>query len=242
MVEMYPDGGDGLHCAVCCNYGCVRRASFRPGSGGIGAARRELPDLAGDPVDILCSASADVVFPCGGRFLGLRRLADRRPCGQGPFVTRERDALTRTSEPETWVERISSGAVDPASSLCRTRRLEMSQAPPAMRTAETTQASCVVPRPTYFKPEARITRVMTGRRCRSGTREESREPIRTAGTLPTMIELVRPNSTCPKVSAPRAAAAVSGMACARSVPTSWFAASAGYKNMSRTIISEPAPT
>ena len=52
----------------------------------------------------------------------------------------------------------------------------------------------------------------------SGAREESSEPISTAGTLPTMINAVTPNSTCPKVSTPRAAAAVSGTACVRSGP------------------------
>ena len=68
---------------------------------------------------------------------------------------------------------------------------------------------------------------MAGLMYRSGAREESSEPISTAGTLPTMIDAVTPNSTCPKVSAPRAAAAVSGTACVRSVPTSWPALSSG---------------
>ncbi len=81
--------------------------------------------------------------------------------------------------------------------------------------------------PTYFRPDAKITKVMAGLMYRSGARDESSEPISTAGTLPTMINAVTPNTTCPKVSAPRAAAAVSGTACVRSVPTSWPALSIG---------------
>ena len=72
-----------------------------------------------------------------------------------------------------------------------------------------------------------MTKVMAGRMNRSGARDESSDPISTAGTLPTMINAVTPNSTCPKASAPRAAAAVSGTACVRSVPTSWPAESSG---------------
>jgi len=37
------------------------------------------------------------------------------------------------------------------------------------------------------------------------------------------MDAVTPNSTVPKISAPSAAAAVSGTACVRSVPTSAFA-------------------
>jgi hypothetical protein len=68
---------------------------------------------------------------------------------------------------------------------------------------------------------------MAGRMYLSGAREESSEPTSTAGTLPTMIDAVTPNSTCPNVSAPSAAAAVSGTAWVRSVPTSWPADSSG---------------
>ena len=56
------------------------------------------------------------------------------------------------------------------------------------------------------------------------------------------MEAVTPNSIWPKTSAPRAAAAVSGTACVRSVPTSWPALSSGYRNSISTIISEPEPT
>ena len=62
---------------------------------------------------------------------------------------------------------------------------------------------------------------------RSGAREEKNAPISTAGTAPRMIEAVTPNSTVPKISAPRAAAAVSGTACVRSVPTSALALISG---------------
>ena len=55
-----------------------------------------------------------------------------------------------------------------------------------------------------------MTNVMTGRMKRSGAREEMSEPTRTAGTLPMMIDVVTENSTCPKASAPSAAARVSG--------------------------------
>jgi hypothetical protein len=41
----------------------------------------------------------------------------------------------------------------------------------------------------------------------------------TAGTAPMMIEPVSGICTCPKANAPRAADAVNGMACVRSVPT-----------------------
>ena len=90
-----------------------------------------------------------------------------------------------------------------------------------------TKPSGYVGTPTYFSPDAKITKVMAGRMYLSGAREESSEPISTAGTLPTMIDAVTPNSTCPNVSAPRAAAAVSGTAWVRSVPTSWPADSSG---------------
>ncbi len=68
------------------------------------------------------------------------------------------------------------------------------------------QPSAVVPTPTYLRPEARITKVMTGRMNLSGARDDSSDPTSTAGTLPMMIESVTPNSTWPKASAPRAAA------------------------------------
>ena len=78
-------------------------------------------------------------------------------------------------------------------------------------------------KPTYLRPEAKITKVMTGRMKRSGAREEMSEPTSTAGTLPMTSEVVTPNSTWPKARAPSAAARVSGTACVRSVPTSWLA-------------------
>jgi hypothetical protein len=89
------------------------------------------------------------------------------------------------------------------------------------------QPRAVVPMPTYFSPEAKITKVMIGRMYLSGARDESKEPTSTAGTLPMMTAAVSPNCTCPNASAPSAAAAVSGTACVRSVPTSWPAASIG---------------
>ena len=49
-------------------------------------------------------------------------------------------------------------------------------------------------RPTYFKPDAKITKVMTGRMKRSGALDEMSEPTRTAGTLPMMIDVVTENS------------------------------------------------
>src|ERR1022692_3482800 len=125
----------------------------------------------------------------------------------------------------------------------RAGRIQMNQYPAAASsTAPMVQPSAAVPSPTYFSPEARITKVMTGLIKRSGARDDSSEPISTAGTLPTMMEAVTPNSTCPKASAPRAAAAVSGTACVRSVPTSWPALSIGYANSSRMIIRDPEPT
>jgi len=83
---------------------------------------------------------------------------------------------------------------------------------------------------------------MAGRMNRSGARDDSSEPTSTAGTLPRASDVVTDSSTWPKVRAPRAAARVSGTAWVRSVPTSWFAPSAGYRNNNRTIISEPDPT
>ena len=68
------------------------------------------------------------------------------------------------------------------------------------------------------------------------------EPTRTAGTLPTTMDVVTANSTCPNASAPSAAASVSGTAWVRSVPTSWLAPSTGYKKSRSTIIKEPEPT
>ena len=53
------------------------------------------------------------------------------------------------------------------------------------------------------------------------------QTISTAGTLPTTREAVTPNWTVPKIRAPRAAAAVSGTACVKSVPTNWPALSSG---------------
>ena len=67
-----------------------------------------------------------------------------------------------------------------------------------------------MPRPTYLRPEAKITKVMAGRMYLSGARDEMNEPTRTAGTLPMMIEVVTENSTCPKARAPRAAARSGG--------------------------------
>src|ERR1035437_7806893 len=116
----------------------------------------------------------------------------------------------------------------------RAGRIQTNQYPAAASsTAPMVQPSATVPSPTYFSPEARITKVMTGRMKRSGARDDSSEPISTAGTLPTMMEAVTPNSTCPKASAPRAAAAVSGTACVRSVPTSWPALRVGPSQLAR---------
>ena len=90
-----------------------------------------------------------------------------------------------------------------------------------------TQPSAVVPRPTYFRPEAKITNVMTGRTTLSGALEEINEPMKTAGTLPMTMETVTPNETWPNASAPSAAARVNGTAWVKSVPTSWLAPSIG---------------
>jgi hypothetical protein len=62
------------------------------------------------------------------------------------------------------------------------------------RIAHRTQPSAVVPTPTYFRPEARITKVMAGRMYLSGAREEMNEPAMTAGMLPMMIDVVTENS------------------------------------------------
>jgi hypothetical protein len=94
-------------------------------------------------------------------------------------------------------------------------------------TAARVTPSAVVPTPAYFRPDAKITKVMAGRMYRSGARDDSSDPISTAGTLPTITDAVTPNSTCPKASAPRAAAPVSGTAWVRSVPTSCPADSSG---------------
>src|SRR5258708_8212024 len=112
----------------------------------------------------------------------------------------------------------------------------------ASRTAHSAQPRAVVPTPTYFRPEAKITKVMTGLMYRSGAREDRKEPTRTAGTLPITIDAVTANSTWPNASAPSAAASVSGTASRRSVPTSWLAASVGDPHSSSTLISEPEPT
>jgi hypothetical protein len=85
----------------------------------------------------------------------------------------------------------------------------------------------MAPTPTYFRPEAKITNVMTGLMYRSGARADSSEPASAAGTLPAAMETVTPNSTCPNIRAPRAAASVSGTAWVRSVPTSRLAPIAG---------------
>jgi hypothetical protein len=62
------------------------------------------------------------------------------------------------------------------------------------RTAHRTQPRAVVPRPTYFRPEAKITKVMAGRMYLSGAREEINDPTMTAGMLPIMIDVVTENS------------------------------------------------
>jgi hypothetical protein len=84
-----------------------------------------------------------------------------------------------------------------------------------------------VPTPTYFSPDAKMTNVMIGRMYRSGARDDRNDPISTAGTLPITIDAVTPNWTVPKTRAPSAAAAVSGTAWVRSVPTSCPALSSG---------------
>jgi hypothetical protein len=89
----------------------------------------------------------------------------------------------------------------------------------ATRVAPQVQPSATVPTPTYLRPEAKITKVITGLITLSGAREDSSDPARTAGTLPMTIEIVTPNWTDPKISAPAAAARVSGTAWVRSVPT-----------------------
>src|SRR5690242_4441067 len=86
-----------------------------------------------------------------------------------------------------------------------------SHAPAATsRTAHSAQPRAVVPTPTYFRPEAKITKVITGLMYRSGARDDRNEPTSTAGTLPSAIDAVTANSTWPKASAPSAAARVSG--------------------------------
>ena len=104
------------------------------------------------------------------------------------------------------------------------------------------QPRTVVLTPMYLRPDAKMTNVMTGRMNRSGAREDRNDPMSTAGTLPTIIEVVTENSTWPKAKAPSAAAPVSGTACTRSVPTSWLAPSNGYTNNSSTMIKDPEPT
>src|SRR5438270_222499 len=94
----------------------------------------------------------------------------------------------------------------------------------------------------YLRPEARITQKITGRSHWSVARDESIDPIRTAGTLPTMMAAVRENWTLPNVRAPRAAAAVRGMAWAGSVPTRLRAGGEGDTNVSIAITSEPDPS
>jgi hypothetical protein len=86
--------------------------------------------------------------------------------------------------------------------------------------AQSTQPSAVVPSPTYLRPDARMTKAMTGRTKRSEVREDRNAPTMTAGTLPITSEVVTEKTTCPKTSEPNAAAAVSGTAWVRSVPTS----------------------
>src|SRR5437660_2865926 len=108
--------------------------------------------------------------------------------------------------------------------------------------AQSVQPSAAVPSPMYFSPEPKITNAITGLMYRSGTLEDSSEPTITAGTLPRISETVTPNSTWPKITAPSAAASVSGTAWVKSVPTSWLAPIVGYTNSNRMIISDPAPT
>ena len=66
-----------------------------------------------------------------------------------------------------------------------------------------TQPKAVVPRPTYFRPDAKMTNVMAGRMYLSGALDEINEPRIPVGTLPIMIDVVTENSTCPNARAPR---------------------------------------
>jgi hypothetical protein len=84
--------------------------------------------------------------------------------------------------------------------------------------------------------------VITGRMNLSGARDDRNDPISTAGMAPITIDVVTANWTLPNTSAPSAAASVSGTAWVRSVPTSRPALSDGYRNSSKTIISDPEPT
>lgn len=95
------------------------------------------------------------------------------------------------------------------------------------RTITSVQPRAVVLKPAYLRPEAKITNVMAGRIQESGARDEKYAPTKTAGTDPMMMEPVTAKLTVPNASAPKAAATVSGTACARSVPTSRLALSIG---------------
>src|SRR5262249_11108704 len=83
----------------------------------------------------------------------------------------------------------------PEAALTLRRSENATQAAAATRMAPRVQPSALVGTPTYLRPEAKITNVMTGLMYLSGALDDSSEPIRTAGTLPRMIETVMPNST-----------------------------------------------
>jgi hypothetical protein len=69
-------------------------------------------------------------------------------------------------------------------------------AAPESRTTTNVHPSAVVPTPTYFRPDAKITNAITGRIYRSGTVEDSIDPIRTAGTLPMISDPTSTSACC----------------------------------------------
>ncbi len=74
------------------------------------------------------------------------------------------------------------------------------------------------------------------------TRVDSKAPTTTPGIAPISSVAARPRSASPLTRWPRAAAATTGMACTRSVPTRWFALSRGCASISITMMREPEPT
>ncbi len=75
-----------------------------------------------------------------------------------------------------------------------------------------------------------------------GARLEAWAPSQAPGTAPMRSEEATVKEKSPKMRWPTAAAATSGTAWARSVPTSWDALRAGYMRRRTTMMTEPAPT
>ena len=93
-----------------------------------------------------------------------------------------------------------------------------------------------------LRPEASSTNTRAARTVPSWAREESLAPRYTPGMLPRRTEDVRLNWKSPNRMWPSAAEATSGIACTRSVPTSWRVDSIGYRRSRATMITEPEPT